>query len=62
MTRSVLEHLFTSPDAFAVKKATPVQRAICRASDGVKLGELWDVPEVREACGGCLRGRGDPGQ
>lgn len=52
MTVSVLEALFTSPECFGVTKATNVQRAICRCSDGVPLGELWDDPNVRAAFGG----------
>lgn len=32
--------------------ATPVQRAACRARDGLPLGELADDPEVIEAFGG----------
>lgn len=47
-----LEWLFTSPKAFGVTTATPVQRAICRVSDGEPLGDLWDNPDVRNAFGG----------
>lgn len=47
-----LETLLTSPKAFGLTTATPLQRAICRISDGEPLGNLWDVPEVRRALGG----------
>lgn len=51
-TASFLEDLFTSRDAFGVTTATPLQRAICRCSDGVPLAELWDDADVREGFGG----------
>lgn len=47
-----LEALFTSPKAFAIETATPVQRAACRVADGRPLGDLWDDPDVRESLGG----------
>ena len=47
-----LEVLLTSSEGFGLTTATPVQRAICRASDGIELGELWDDPTVRQAFGG----------
>lgn len=47
-----LERLFTSREGFGVENATPVQRAACRASDGLELGELWKDPDVRTAFGG----------
>lgn len=48
-----LEALFTSAHSFGIETATPVQRAACRAADGFDIGdELWDVAEVRAACGG----------
>lgn len=50
--RLPLETVLTHPDLFALVKATPVQRAVCRCSDGLPLGELWDDPAVREAFGG----------
>lgn len=49
-----LETLITSPDAFGLITATPLQRALCRASDGEPLGDLWDYQEVRDAFGGVL--------
>lgn len=50
-TRVRLETLLTSPSAFGLVSATPLQRALCRASDGEPLGDLWSYPEVREAFG-----------
>lgn len=47
-----LEALLTSPQAFGLASATPLQRALCRASDGEPLGELWEHQEVRDAFGG----------
>jgi len=47
-----LEELFTSPSFFGVTTATPVQRAICRACEGLPLGELAEHPDVVEAFGG----------
>lgn len=52
MAESVTEGLITRPDACAIATATPLQRAICRAADGVPLGELEDCTAVREAFGG----------
>jgi hypothetical protein len=46
-----LEWLLTSPKAFSLRTATPLQRALCRASDGLPLGELWDHAEVQAAFG-----------
>lgn len=54
MKASVLEALLTSKEAFGLTTATNVQRAICRCSDGVEMGELWDDPNVRAAFG-CVR-------
>jgi hypothetical protein len=51
---SPLEGLFTSAKAFGVTKASPLQRAICRVSDGTPLGALWDNPGVREGFGGVM--------
>ena len=51
VNKSLLEALLTSPDAFGLESATPLQRAICRASDGVPLGDLWNDPGVREGFG-----------
>lgn len=47
-----VEWLLTSPEAFGVETATPLQRAIARAIDGRPLLELWDNPVVRRAFGG----------
>jgi hypothetical protein len=52
MAGSVLEALVTSKEAFGLTTATPLQRAICRASDGVALGDLWENPDVRAGFGG----------
>lgn len=49
---SLLESLLTSREAFGLETATNVQRAICRCSDGVPMGSLWDDPNVRAAFGG----------
>lgn len=51
---SPLEGLFTSPHAFGVPKASNLQRAVCRVSDGVPLGALWDDAGVREGFGHSL--------
>lgn len=47
-----MEELLVSPDYFNLNTATPLQRAICRAVDGLPLGSLWDDPDVRSAFGG----------
>lgn len=47
-----LEALLTSPNGFGLTTATPVQRAICRASTGVPLEELAHDLGVIEAFGG----------
>lgn len=52
MKSSALEALLTSHRAFGLDSATPLQRAICRVSDGVPLGDLWDDPGVKEGFGG----------
>lgn len=49
---SPTEIMLTHPELFGLGSATPVQRAICRASDGADLAELWDDPNVRAAFGG----------
>jgi hypothetical protein len=46
-----LEALLTSPHAFGLTTATPVQRAICRIADGLPLGELANDADVRLAVG-----------
>jgi hypothetical protein len=47
-SRMTLERLLTSPSGFALP-ASPMQRAICRASEGAPLGELSQIPEVARA-------------
>lgn len=47
-----LEALLTSPRGFGLTTATPLQRAICRASTGVALGKLGEHPDVIAAFGG----------
>lgn len=49
-----LEWLLTAPKGFGLQTATPLQRAICRASDGVPLAELWAHPTVPAAFGGVV--------
>jgi hypothetical protein len=46
-----LETTLCHPDLFGLVTATPVQRAICRAIDGLPLNELWEHSEVRDAFG-----------
>lgn len=48
------EELFTSPDGFGIKTASPLQLAICRVIDGQPLGDVWDDPDVREAMADAL--------
>lgn len=40
--------MLVNPQAFALATATPLQRAICRASDGAPLGNLWDDETVQK--------------
>ncbi|HSY24220.1 MAG TPA: hypothetical protein VK841_18965 [Polyangiaceae bacterium] len=51
MMKISLEQLLTSPDAFGLTTATPLQRAICRIADGLPLGELASCTEVVDAIG-----------
>lgn len=47
-----LEALFTLKTGFNYDqtiKPTALQRAICRAAEGIPLGDLWDDPEVQAA-------------
>lgn len=44
-----LEALLTAPAGFGLTTASPLQRAVCRIIDGLPLGELANVPEVRAA-------------
>ena len=46
-----LEDLLCSAKGFGLTTASPLQRAICRASDGESLGQYWQLPEVRTAFG-----------
>lgn len=55
-----LETLLTSRAGFGLQTATPVQRAICRASDGLALRELWNDPDVRAAFGDAQPTPGEP--
>ncbi|MGL4444251.1 MAG: hypothetical protein ACRCU1_11535 [Alsobacter sp.] len=48
---STLEWKLTDPLAFGLTTATPLQRAICRAADGVPLGELAHEKSVQKAFG-----------
>lgn len=48
---SSLEWKLTDPLAFGLTTATKLQRAICRAADGIPLGELALDPAVRSAFG-----------
>jgi len=50
-TTLTLEDLLCSPEAFGLTSATPVQRAICRVSDGIPLGDLARDPDVVDAMG-----------
>ena len=50
---TTLELLLTSHHYFGLETATPVQRAVCRAIDGLPLGELWKDRDVRAAFGNC---------
>jgi hypothetical protein len=58
-SKLTLEQVLTHPGLFALTTATNVQRAICRVSDGLPLGDLWNDPDVREALGGAAP---EPGQ
>jgi hypothetical protein len=50
--RVTLEGLLTHPDAFGLTTASPVQRAFCRAIDGIPLGALAEDPDVQWCFGG----------
>jgi hypothetical protein len=47
-----LEDVLTHRAYFGIDTATNVQRAVCRALDGLPLGALWDDDNVRRAFGG----------
>lgn len=46
------EQILTHPRAFGLVTASPLQRAICRMSDGLPLGDLAKDPAVVRAFGG----------
>ncbi len=46
-----LEWMLTDPLAFGLTTASPLQRAICRAADGLPLADLATEPTVRAAFG-----------
>lgn len=46
-----LEDILCSPRAFGLRTASPLQRAICRASDGESIDDFWKYDEVRAAFG-----------
>ena len=47
-----VEGLLTSPDAFGITTASPLQRAVCRMLDGLPLADLAAHPDVISAFGG----------
>lgn len=47
-----LERLLTDKRGFGLTTATPLQRAICRISDGLPVGDLWEHDTVPQALGG----------
>lgn len=47
-----LEDLLMGLGAFRLRSASPIQRAMCRAIDGLPLGDLGELPDVIEAFGG----------
>jgi hypothetical protein len=51
LSRASLEWWLTSPCAFGLTTATPLQRAICRLADGKPLAELASHPSVINALG-----------
>jgi hypothetical protein len=51
VAESSLEWKLTSPRAFGLTTASPLQRAICRIADGLPLGDLADHPTVQSAIG-----------
>ena len=52
LERLRLEAVLCSPHGFGLRTASPLQRAICRVSDGLPLAELWENETVRAAFGG----------
>ena len=46
------EALLTHPRCFGLTTASPVQRAICRAADGIPMGDLALDPTVQDVFGG----------
>ena len=55
-----LETLLTSADYFGLTTATPLQRAICRVTDGKGLGELARHASVLDGIGPVPEGLGRP--
>lgn len=51
LARWPLERILTDPIAFGLDRATPLQRATCRAIDGLPLGELATHEDVMQAIG-----------
>lgn len=49
-----LEEMLTGEEYFGLTTASKLQRAVCRAIDGIELGELASDPDVIEAFGGCV--------
>lgn len=47
-----MEEMLCGPDYFNLQTATPLQRAVCRAVDGLPLGSLWATHDVAAAFGG----------
>ncbi len=58
--RLSLEQLLTRPEYFGLQTATDVQRAICRASDGLGIEHLWHDERVRATFGGSIPPVGAP--
>jgi hypothetical protein len=52
MAQMTLEGIVTHPKGYGLTKATPVQRAICRVSEGYALGDLWQDEDVQRCLGG----------
>lgn len=54
LASATLEELLTGRHFFALESASPLQRALCRAVDGLALGALGEDAAVRAAFGGTL--------
>ncbi|HHH27475.1 MAG TPA: hypothetical protein ENK57_03870 [Polyangiaceae bacterium] len=48
LSQLTTEHVLMSPGWFGLETATPLQRAICRVSDGLPIGDLLELPLVDE--------------